>query len=80
MMLGRALTSMSWGTFADRYGRKPAIVLSIISLIIFNTLFGLSTNFWMAIATRFLLGCFNGILGTMKVNPYLPNIKRYLRP
>ncbi|KAH7672073.1 Major facilitator sugar transporter-like protein, partial [Dioscorea alata] len=66
MMLGRALTSMSWGTFADKYGRKPAIVLSIISLIIFNTLFGLSTNFWMAIATRFLLGCFNGILGTMK--------------
>ncbi|XP_039131815.1 protein ZINC INDUCED FACILITATOR 1-like [Dioscorea cayenensis subsp. rotundata] len=66
MMLGRALTSMSWGTFADKYGRKPAIVLSIISLIIFNTLFGLSTNFWMAIATKFLLGCFNGILGTMK--------------
>ncbi|KAJ0985251.1 hypothetical protein J5N97_003607 [Dioscorea zingiberensis] len=66
MMLGRALTSVLWGVLADRYGRKPAIVLSIISVIIFNTLFGLSTSFWMAIVTRFLLGCFNGILGIMK--------------
>ncbi|KAL0429476.1 UNVERIFIED_CONTAM: protein ZINC INDUCED FACILITATOR 1, partial [Sesamum radiatum] len=23
-MLGRALTSVLWGTIADRYGRKPA--------------------------------------------------------
>ncbi|KAK9214784.1 hypothetical protein WN944_006783 [Citrus x changshan-huyou] len=34
---------------------------------IFNTLFGLSVNFWMAIATRFLLGALNGLLGPIKV-------------
>lgn len=65
-MFGRVLTSVFWGVVADRYGRKPVIMFGTFSVVIFNTLFGLSTNFWMAIATRFLLGCFNGLLGPMK--------------
>lgn len=35
--------------------------------IIFNTLFGLSTSFWLAISVRFLLGCFNCLLGVIRV-------------
>ena len=100
-MLGRALTSVAWGMVADRYGRKPVIVIGTIAVlvlttifqliylqlslnvfsntskmspffffflrVIFNTLFGLSVNFWMAIATRFLLGSLNGLLGPIKV-------------
>ncbi|XP_020254688.1 protein ZINC INDUCED FACILITATOR-LIKE 1-like isoform X2 [Asparagus officinalis] len=65
-MFGRALTSVVWGVIADRWGRKPVIIIGLISLIIFNTLFGLSVNYWMAIATRFLLGALNGILGPIK--------------
>ncbi|KAF8085613.1 hypothetical protein N665_0658s0015 [Sinapis alba] len=38
--------------------------------VIFNTLFGLSVNFWMAIITRFCLGCFNGLLVPIKRYPY----------
>jgi MFS family permease len=34
--------------------------------IIFNTLFGLSTSFWLAISVRFLLGCFNCLLGVIR--------------
>ena len=33
-MVGRALTSLLWGMVADRYGRKPVIVLSIISVLV----------------------------------------------
>ncbi|XP_023541271.1 protein ZINC INDUCED FACILITATOR-LIKE 1 [Cucurbita pepo subsp. pepo] len=65
-MIGRLLTSVFWGIVADRYGRKPVILFGIISLIIFNTLFGLSLNYWMAVITRFLLGSLNGILGPIK--------------
>ncbi|KAG9133142.1 hypothetical protein Leryth_023509 [Lithospermum erythrorhizon] len=64
-MLGRALTSVFWGMFADRYGRKPVILISTITVVIFNTLFGLSINFWMAVSTRFLLGSLCGILGAI---------------
>lgn len=65
-MLGRALTSVFWGVVADRYGRKPVIIMGTIAVVIFNTLFGLSVNFWMAISTRFLLGSLNGLLGPIK--------------
>ncbi|KAK4285253.1 hypothetical protein QN277_001980 [Acacia crassicarpa] len=65
-MFGRGLTSVPWGIVADRYGRRTVAMLGIIAVIVFNTLFGLSTSFWMAIATRFLLGALNGLLGPMK--------------
>ncbi|THG02525.1 hypothetical protein TEA_028679 [Camellia sinensis var. sinensis] len=65
-MIGRALTSVAWGLVADRYGRKPVIIIGTFTVVIFNTLFGLSVNYWMAICTRFLLGSFNGLLGPIK--------------
>ncbi|XP_028782366.1 protein ZINC INDUCED FACILITATOR-LIKE 1-like [Neltuma alba] len=65
-MFGRALTSIPWGMFADRYGRKNAIVIGLVAVIVFNTLFGLSTSYWMAVSTRFLLGILNGSLGPIK--------------
>ncbi|PKA54350.1 Protein zinc induced facilitator-like 1 [Apostasia shenzhenica] len=65
-MLGRALTSVFWGIISDRYGRKPVIVIGIVAVIVFNTLFGLSTSYWIAIVTRFLLGSLNGLLGPIK--------------
>lgn len=65
-MLGRALTSILWGMIADRYGRKPVVVIGTITVVIFNALFGLCTNFWMAIIVRFLLGGLCGIIGTMR--------------
>ncbi|KAL6626365.1 hypothetical protein ACP70R_030091 [Stipagrostis hirtigluma subsp. patula] len=64
--LGRTIGAMPWGMFADKYGRKPCIVISILSVIVFNTLFGLSTTYWMAIVTRGLLGLLCGILGPIK--------------
>ncbi|CAI0453099.1 unnamed protein product [Linum tenue] len=65
-MIGRALTSFLWGRVADRYGRKPVILIGTLSVVIFSSLFGLSTSFWMAISMRFLLGCFNSLLGIIR--------------
>ncbi|CAN6483942.1 unnamed protein product [Victoria cruziana] len=66
-MFGRFLTSVLWGIAADRFGRKPIILLGTFSVIIFNLLFGFSTSFWMAISTRFFLGFFNASLGPIKI-------------
>jgi len=65
-MFGRCLTSTAWGIAADRIGRKPVVMFGIFSVVVFNTLFGLSVSYWMAIATRFLLGALNGLLGPIK--------------
>ncbi|KAJ1283250.1 hypothetical protein BS78_03G114100 [Paspalum vaginatum] len=65
-MCGRAVSSTVWGVVADKYGRKPVIVLTLVSIAIFNTLFGLSSTYWMALVTRFLLGVMCGYLGPIK--------------
>lgn len=66
LTFGRAMSSMLWGIVADKYGRKPVLVIGILSVIIFNTIFGLTMTYWMAIVTRLFLGFFNGILITVK--------------
>lgn len=33
-MLGRALTSVPWGMVADRWGRKPVIIIGLASLLV----------------------------------------------
>ncbi|XP_066360358.1 protein ZINC INDUCED FACILITATOR-LIKE 1-like [Miscanthus floridulus] len=65
-MVGRGFSSIFWGILADRIGRKPVIAFSILSVVIFNTLFGLSTTYWMAITTRLVLGALNGLLAPIK--------------
>ena len=41
--------------------------LELFFRVIFNTLFGLSVKYWMAITTRLLLGALNGMLAPIKV-------------
>ncbi|KAL5205107.1 hypothetical protein ABZP36_009978 [Zizania latifolia] len=65
-MVGRSFAAIFWGVVADRIGRKPVIMFSILSVVIFNTLFGLSKTYWMAITTRFVLGALNGLLAPIK--------------
>uniref|UniRef100_A0A8R7PRJ0 Major facilitator superfamily (MFS) profile domain-containing protein n=1 Tax=Triticum urartu TaxID=4572 RepID=A0A8R7PRJ0_TRIUA len=65
-MLGRALTSTLWGIVADKHGRKPVLVVTLIAVITLNTLFGLSSSYWMALTTRGLLGLLSGMLGPIK--------------
>mmetsp|Transcript_57798 Transcript_57798/g.172521 ORF Transcript_57798/g.172521 Transcript_57798/m.172521 type:complete len:547 (-) Transcript_57798:118-1758(-) len=65
-MLGRTFSSYLWGIYADRYGRRNALILSLILSGFFSLLFGVSQNFWSAMVTRFFLGFSNGIQGTAK--------------
>lgn len=65
-MIGRCFASLFWGVVADRIGRKPIIAFSMFTVVIFNTLFGLSVKYWMAITTRLLLGSLNGMLAPIK--------------
>ncbi|KAK3118328.1 hypothetical protein QOZ80_9BG0697320 [Eleusine coracana subsp. coracana] len=65
-MVGRACGAIFWGIVADYIGQKPVIVFSIFSVVILNTLFGLSTTYHMAIATRLVLGALNGLLAPIK--------------
>ncbi|KAH7428622.1 hypothetical protein KP509_09G008900 [Ceratopteris richardii] len=66
LMFGRFLTSTLWGIFADKYGRKVVMMIGTGTIVVFNTIFGFSSNFWLALTSRFLLGLFNGMLGSVR--------------
>ncbi|MEU1161289.1 MFS transporter [Streptomyces sp. NPDC005921] len=46
--------SFIWGPIADRFGRKPAMMASILMYGVFTALAGVSTNLWQWNAFRFL--------------------------
>lgn len=63
-MVGRFLSSYYWGHFADVYGRLPVVYITLIAISIFSITFGLATNFWVAVTSRFLIGFFDGVVIT----------------
>ncbi|XP_057520270.1 protein ZINC INDUCED FACILITATOR-LIKE 1-like [Amaranthus tricolor] len=65
-MVGRVFTSVIWGMLADRYGRRPVMIFSTSAIVLFNIMFGLSANYWMALTSRMLLGAFCGAIGPMR--------------
>ena len=54
--IGYTLGQIPWGVLADRYGSRRIISISILGVSVFTGLFGYSTNFFVAFATRFLSG------------------------
>jgi len=65
-MIGRAFSSYTWGTAADKLGRKPVFYLSYILSIIFTLIFGSSQNIYVAVISRFFLGASNGLVSVVK--------------
>ncbi|WP_234533212.1 MFS transporter [Streptomyces shenzhenensis] len=46
--------SFIWGPVADRYGRRPAMIGSILTFSVFTALAGAAGNLWIFMACRFL--------------------------
>eukprot|EP01060_Flectonema_neradi_P035566 TRINITY_DN6587_c0_g1_i1.p1 TRINITY_DN6587_c0_g1~~TRINITY_DN6587_c0_g1_i1.p1 ORF type:complete len:485 (+),score=68.97 TRINITY_DN6587_c0_g1_i1:36-1490(+) len=66
-MLGRLFTAIPWGVFADRFGRKPALMTSLFCIAVLSPLFGMSPTVGWAVTTRLLSGASNSIIGIGKV-------------
>ena len=66
LMMGRFSSSLLWGIVADKWGRKPVMVISTISICGTSLLFGFAKSFEVAVLSRFLMGFGNAIVGTSK--------------
>ncbi|RKF82578.1 putative membrane protein [Golovinomyces cichoracearum] len=64
--ISQALTAVAWGQLSDRFGRKPAIITSLVCTMICSLIWGFSKNLAMAITTRGIQGAFNGNAGTIR--------------
>lgn len=69
LTLGRLPTAFAWGMAADKWGRKPCLMMSIASIGVGNLAFGLCRSLRAALVIRFVfLGMGNGwvsLVGTV---------------
>ncbi len=64
--LSQSLTGVAWGRASDVYGRKPAMLIGLIGLIITTILFGFSRTVSWALVTRGLAGMATGNVGIIR--------------
>lgn len=69
---GNLIGSFAWGVFADKYGRRPALLYGLCGTLLSAACFGFSPTFGFAVASRFMWGALNGNLGVCKT--YLSEI------
>ncbi|KAK1834234.1 MFS general substrate transporter [Podospora conica] len=55
-----------WGRAADRYGRKPVLVFSLLGVSLATVLFGLAQTIWQMVLFRCLAGVFAGTIVTIR--------------
>ena len=64
--LTQMLLMIPWGRLADRVGRKPVLVFSLVGLSVATPAFGLSERVWVMVATRCVAGSFAGSIVTIR--------------
>ena len=55
-LFGQVVGALHFGRLADRQGRRKMFILTLTLYLVFNGLAGLSLNFWMFAAFRFIAG------------------------
>lgn len=54
--VGATIGALAFGPFGDRFGRRPAIILSVSTMTAFTLLTALAPSFGLLLITRFLAG------------------------
>lgn len=60
------VTAPLWGRFSDRYGRRPALLVGLISSAIAFALFGLANKIWLLFLFRLVQGAGGGTTGVVQ--------------
>lgn len=64
--LTQMLVMIVWGRMADRFGRKPVLVVSLVGVAFATTLFGFAQTIWQMILFRCLAGVFSASVVTIR--------------
>uniref|UniRef100_A0A060SXH1 ARAD1A13112p n=1 Tax=Blastobotrys adeninivorans TaxID=409370 RepID=A0A060SXH1_BLAAD len=64
--LCQTLTGILWGVASDKFGRKPVVLIGLTGSAVSLLVFGLSTNYYMAVGARCIAGLLNGNVGVIR--------------
>ena len=65
-MIGRTFTAHYWGKLADIYGRRAALMISLIGSGCACIWFGITSTYFGAVLARGVIGAWNSIVGVTK--------------
>jgi len=65
-MIGRTATAHLWGLLADVYGRRVAMIVSLLGSGLASLWFGMTNSYSQAIIARGMIGALNSIVGVSK--------------
>jgi MFS family permease len=55
-----------WGRFSDRYGRRPAIMVSLSAALVAYVVFAFATSYWLLLLSRLVQGAGGGTVGVIQ--------------
>jgi MFS family permease len=58
--ISQSATAVPWGKASDKFGRKPIILIGLMSTMTCFLIWGVSTSLWMALTVRAISGATNG--------------------
>ncbi|KAG5926328.1 hypothetical protein E4U42_003422 [Claviceps africana] len=64
--LFQSFAAVPWGKFADRWGRKPSLIIGLLCTMICFIVWGMSTSLPMAVTVRAIQGASNGNVGIIR--------------
>lgn len=64
--LTQMCVTMSWGKAADRLGRKPVLVFSLVGVTLATFILGMAKTIWQMILFRCIAGVFAGTIVTIR--------------
>ena len=64
--LTQMLVMIAWGRAADRFGRKPVLVVSLAGVSVATAAFGFAQTIWQMILVRCVAGVFAGTIVTIR--------------
>ncbi|KAM6537381.1 hypothetical protein FALCPG4_003304 [Fusarium falciforme] len=64
--IAQSITAVGWGKASDTYGRKPTIIIGLLSTMVCFVIWGMSTSLPMAIIVRAIQGGGNGNVGIIR--------------
>ncbi|KAK0673344.1 major facilitator superfamily domain-containing protein [Cercophora samala] len=64
--ISQSCTAVAWGRASDKFGRKPIILIGLLSTMICFLVWGMSTSLPMAITARAIMGSGNGNVGIIR--------------
>ena len=64
--LTQMVVMIMWGEAADRFGRKPVLVFSLVGVSFATALFGMARTIWQMVLFRCLAGVFAGTIVTIR--------------